>query len=80
MKRTTERQMRSIVAVQQTKVGENLRKMRLKRGETQDTLAVGAGIDRKTVNRIENGRFSPSLETMTRLAEVLKIKIADLVK
>jgi len=48
---------------------------RIKAELSQDTLAEFAGIDRKTVNRIENGHFSPSLDTMTRLSVVLGKKI-----
>jgi transcriptional regulator with XRE-family HTH domain len=40
---------------------------------SQDELAQRAGIDRKTINRIENGHFSPTLDTITRLSLVLKI-------
>ncbi len=43
-------------------------------GISQQTLADIAGIDRKTINRIENGHFSPNLDTITRLAIVLKLE------
>jgi DNA-binding XRE family transcriptional regulator len=43
-------------------------------GITQEKLAKLVGLDRKTINRIENGHFSPSLDTMIRLAYVLKLK------
>jgi DNA-binding XRE family transcriptional regulator len=32
-----------------------------------------AGVDRKTINRIENGHFSPSLDTMVRLAHAFGV-------
>jgi transcriptional regulator with XRE-family HTH domain len=31
-------------------------------------------------NRIENGHFSPSLDTLTRLSVVLKCRLSDLVE
>ncbi|NBO57256.1 MAG: XRE family transcriptional regulator, partial [Actinobacteria bacterium] len=34
----------------------------------------------KTVNRIENGHFSPSLDTLFRLCKALKVKPEALVK
>ena len=53
-------------ALQQEVVAEQLRKQRLNAELSQDSLAELAGIDRKTINRIENGHFSPTLDTITR--------------
>ena len=60
-------------ALQQEVVAEQLRKQRLNAELSQDLLAELAGIDRKTINRIENGHFSPTLDTITRLCIVLEI-------
>lgn len=60
-------------ALQQEIVAEQLRKLRLAAELSQDQLAKLAGIDRKTINRIENGHFSPTLDTITRLCVTLKI-------
>ena len=60
-------------ALQQEVVAEQLRKQRLNAELSQDSLAELAGIDRKTINRIENGHFSPTLDTITRLCIVLEI-------
>ncbi|MFZ9726817.1 MAG: helix-turn-helix transcriptional regulator, partial [Ilumatobacteraceae bacterium] len=46
----------------------------------QARLAELAGVDRKTINRIENGHFSPSLDTLTRLSVVLKCRLSELVE
>ena len=54
--------------------------MRTNRGFSQAGLAELAGVDRKTINRIENGHFSPSLDTLTRLSVVLKCRLADFLK
>ena len=59
--------------IQQKIVANELRKLRIKAELSQDELAQRAGIDRKTINRIENGHFSPTLDTITRLSVVLKI-------
>jgi len=58
---------------QQKFVAKELRKRRIDAELSQDELAQRAGIDRKTINRIENGHFSPTLDTITRLCVVLKI-------
>lgn len=47
---------------------------RVAAGISQETLAQIAGVDRKTINRIENGHFSPNLETVIRLTIVLKLE------
>ena len=54
--------------------------LRAERDFSQARLAELAGVDRKTINRIENGHFSPSLDTLTRLSVVLKCRLADLVE
>lgn len=40
---------------------------------SQAKLAEIAGVDRKTINRIENGHFSPALDTIVRLSVALGI-------
>ncbi|NBO53562.1 MAG: XRE family transcriptional regulator [Actinobacteria bacterium] len=61
-------------------VAVRLYQARIKLGFTQMQTAKLARIDRKTVNRIENGHFSPSLETFFRLCQVLNVKPELLVK
>jgi transcriptional regulator with XRE-family HTH domain len=39
-----------------------------------------AGVDRKTINRIENGHFSPALDTLVRLSSALAVTPASLLK
>jgi len=65
-------------SLQQEVVADHLRKQRIKAEFSQDELAKLAGIDRKTINRIENGHFSPTLDTITRLCVVLKITPGNL--
>ncbi|MFM8644373.1 MAG: helix-turn-helix transcriptional regulator [Actinomycetota bacterium] len=60
-------------------VADRLIALRDERGLSQARLADLAGVDRKTINRIENGHFSPSLDTLTRLSVVLKCRLSDLV-
>ena len=60
-------------------VANQLIALRAERGFSQAHLAELAGVDRKTINRIENGHFSPSLDTLTRLSVVLKCRLSALV-
>ncbi len=61
-------------------VADRLRKFRESAELTQGETAEMAGIDRKTVNRIENQHFSPNLDTLLRLCEVFGVKASDLLK
>lgn len=51
----------------QEKLSKRLYEYRIEAGLTQQQVADLAGVDRKTVNRIENNRFSPSVDTIFRL-------------
>lgn len=65
---------------QQNTVRSRMKQLRIDAGISQDDLAKAAGIDRKTVNRIENGHFSPNLDTFFRLCIALGVRPADLMK
>jgi putative transcriptional regulator len=60
------------------KMSERLRNLREEKGWSQQELGNRAGIDRKTVNRIENGHFSPSITTLFMLSDALKVDAADI--
>ena len=66
--------------IQQSTVRRRMYQLRIDKGLSQDNLAKAAGIDRKTVNRIENGHFSPSLDTFFRLCIALDVRPTDLMK
>ena len=51
-----------------------VREMRIAKKLSQGELASLVGVDRKTINRIENGHFSPNLENIVRIFEVLNVK------
>lgn len=51
-----------------------VKELRIKKGYSQAQLAVAIGIDRKTINRIENGHFSPNLENLVKIFQVLNVK------
>lgn len=59
-------------------LAERLSELRLERELSQATLAEYAGVDRKTINRIENGHFSPALDTIVRLSVALDISPSEL--
>lgn len=52
-------------------LGKVIRALRQKRGLSQGGLAERVGVDRKTINRIENGHHSTSVSTLTAIANGL---------
>lgn len=59
--------------------GERLRAMRVKRGVTQQALAVAAGMSEAYISNMEHGFKVPSLTTIIRVAVALDCKVMDLV-
>ncbi len=52
-------------------IRNEIRRLRFERGEmTQADLAERIGVTRQTVNAIEQGKYSPSLEVAFRIALV----------
>lgn len=59
----------------------NIKKLRKKHQLSQEQLAQKAGITYSTLIKIESGsNKNPTLETLTKLADVFKIKIDELVR
>lgn len=59
-------------------VAWNLRRLRVKRGVSQEALAVDAGVDRSYVGRIERGIENPTVETLDRLASALDVGVGEM--
>jgi transcriptional regulator with XRE-family HTH domain len=55
-----------------------LRAWRLTRGESLYTLADKSGVHFTTIVRIEQGRVSPSVDTLEKLARALRVHVTDL--
>lgn len=62
-----------------TRFGAQVREFRKARRLTQQQLAELAGIDRKTINRIENTRYSPTLTNVFAIADALEVPANRLV-
>lgn len=61
-----------------TRVTNRIRALRLGAGEmTQGELADRVGVTRQTVNAIEQGKYSPSLEVAFRIADVFGVPLGD---
>jgi putative transcriptional regulator len=57
-------------------LSNNIRRLRFEHKEmTQQALADRIGVTRQTVNAIELGKYSPSLEVAFQIAEVFGVPI-----
>jgi transcriptional regulator with XRE-family HTH domain len=56
---------------------EELRRIREEAGLSQAQLARESGVDRATINKIEQGKRSPSIATLESLSRTLTVEVAD---
>jgi putative transcriptional regulator len=64
--------------VTKTLIANTIRKLRFERNEmTQQDLAERVGVTRQTINAIELGKYSPSLEVAFRIAVALGARIEE---
>jgi putative transcriptional regulator len=59
-----------------TIISNRIRQLRFENGEmTQQQLGQRIGVTRQTINAIELGKYSPSLEAAFRIAEVFGVPL-----
>jgi putative transcriptional regulator len=59
-----------------TIISNRIRQLRFEHGEmTQQQLGQRIGVTRQTLNAIELGKYSPSLEAAFRIAEVFGVRL-----
>ncbi len=78
VRKTTEATLKRDVKDMRKVLADRLFELRSAEELSQARLAEIAGVDRKTINRIENGHFSPALDTIVRLSVALGISPSDL--
>ncbi|MDI3311932.1 MAG: helix-turn-helix transcriptional regulator [Thermoanaerobacterium sp.] len=61
-------------------IGDKIKKYRLLQKMTQKELAKKANISRSYLADVENGRYNPSIEVLTAIANALNIPIDELFK
>lgn len=62
------------------RLAANIRARRLRANLSQSRLAELAGVDRKTINRVETSRISPRMDVLTAIAESLNSSVEDLIR
>jgi transcriptional regulator with XRE-family HTH domain len=60
------------------RVAQNLRRLRVTQGVSQENLAVDADIDRTHVSRIERAIENPTILVLDRLAGALGVDVSEL--
>jgi transcriptional regulator with XRE-family HTH domain len=59
---------------------DNLRKVRIEKGLSQEALADLAGLHRTYIGSVERGERNISIDNIERLAEALGCRVTDLLK
>jgi len=61
-------------------LGKRVKKLREDKELSQEKLALEAGLNRAYIGYIERGERNPSIKTMTKIANVLKIPLSEIFK
>lgn len=62
------------------KLGDNIRRIRLEKGLTQIELSKKLKVDRSYVSNVEQGKKNPTLTTIEKIANVLRVSTDELLK
>lgn len=60
------------------KFGNNVKKFRLEKGLSQETLALESGLDRTYIPGIEKGERNVSINVIEKISKGLKVEIKEL--
>lgn len=62
-------------------IGENIKRIRQERGISQDRLSKLADLSLNTIVNVESGvSANPTIETLSKLANALEVKVDDLLR
>lgn len=61
-------------------LGKNMKRIRAKRKMSQGDIARALEVDRGYISNIENGKKNPTLATIQKLADALKVSMDELLK
>ncbi|MGW8719696.1 helix-turn-helix domain-containing protein [Streptomyces althioticus] len=67
------------VLTRRRQIGDRIRAARTSRKLSQEKLAETIGVDRKTVNRIEQGAHATSIDRLLLIADALDVPLRNLV-
>ncbi|MCA0201850.1 MAG: helix-turn-helix domain-containing protein [Proteobacteria bacterium] len=61
-------------------VGGNVKRIRLKKGMTQEELADSSGFSQQYISGLENGLRNPTVVSVYEIAEALGVNYLDLLR
>ncbi|HVX41402.1 MAG TPA: helix-turn-helix transcriptional regulator [Gemmatimonadaceae bacterium] len=67
------------MAILKTAFGATVRRLRIQRGMSQETLAELAGVSRNFEGSVERGESSLSLDAAERLAHALGVRLSEII-
>ncbi|MFJ3507778.1 helix-turn-helix domain-containing protein [Streptomyces luteogriseus] len=62
------------------RIGDRIRSVRMDRNLTQEAVFLAVPLTRSFYQEIEAGRANPSLDTLLRIARVIRVPIGDLLR
>lgn len=68
------------VIARRRQVGARIRHVREHLNLSQQDVCSRSGVDLATYSRIENGHASPLLDTLIRIADAMRVDLAELVR
>lgn len=68
------------VVTRRQAIGSHVRAARTDAKLSQEKLGELAGLDRKTINRVEQGTYSTLLDHLLLIADALHVPLADLIR
>ena len=63
-----------------TRLGQNLKRIRTKKGISQGDIARELEVSRGFISTIENGKTNPTLATIAKLARAVGVSVDKLIK
>jgi len=67
--------------MEKSKIGENIKKLRLKANMSQDALSKKSDLAFHTISKIESGSTpDPRIYTVKKIADALGVSLDDLIK
>jgi transcriptional regulator with XRE-family HTH domain len=68
------------ISEESKKLGQNLKRIRMKKGISQNAIAKTLDIDRSFITNIEGGKTNPTLATIAKLAKAIGVSVGELMK
>ncbi|MGG1555634.1 helix-turn-helix domain-containing protein [Paenibacillus ferrarius] len=60
--------------------GKVVKSLRIKKGISQEQLALESTLGRSYISELENGKYQPTLTSIFDIAKALNMKAADLIR